>query len=166
MEERMTLTNSQTPKMARLKIPERRNKRTRQATKNRSWYRVIRVTTTSNLVTGADWHWRSDRHGAMSNVALTLTRSRHGEEYLPHSGASARAVLLTYRWSTVSGWNLSHKILDLFFKRKPFSLTRVESSCDQGCYLLFFGFEWTTTHILGKWLRQADHVMDEISRSL
>ena len=125
MEERMTLTNPQIPKMARLKIPERRNECTRQATKNRWWYRVIRVPTTSILVTGADWHWRSDRHGAMSNVALTLTRSRHGEEYLPHSGASARAVLLTYRWSTVSGRNLSHKILDLFFKRKPFSLTRV-----------------------------------------
>jgi hypothetical protein len=31
---------------------------------------------------------------------------------------------------------------------------------------LFFGFEWSTTHIVSKWLKQADHVMDEISRSL
>ena len=35
-----------------------------------------------------------------------------------------------------------------FLQRKPFLLNRVGSSCNQGCNLLFFGFEWTSTHIL------------------
>ena len=38
-----------------------------------------------------------------------------------------------------------------FLQRKPFSLIRVGSSCNQGCNLLFFGFEWTSRHILANW---------------